>query len=82
MSRAGKCQKARPARFASSGRFEGGFSTRPRFVVFGAAIRGRVAAESLDQLSDQATGKAMWQEARAIFERLNLPLLVAEMEAV
>jgi hypothetical protein len=24
----------------------------------------------------------MWQEARAIFERLNLPLLVAEMEAV
>jgi len=31
---------------------------------------------------DQATGKAMWQEARAIFERLNLPLLVAEMEAV
>ena len=31
---------------------------------------------------DQATGEAMWQEARAIFERLNLPLLVAEMEAV
>ena len=31
---------------------------------------------------DQARGEAMWQEARAIFERLNLPLLVAEMEAV
>lgn len=33
-------------------------------------------------MGDNAGGKEKWQEARTIFEQLNLPLLVAEIDRV